>query len=84
MLAGKQITLTISSTDRIKLYNQLRTIKSRYDVKYKELTGESVTGVEVIRFDVDTQNESKVTFYVGARKHQTRIAYTILETKDRE
>jgi len=81
LLTGKSVTVSFpSKKDCVAFHSSLRTVKSRYDRRYKELFSESLSEGKVIACDIITETPEIITakFTLGARKQNIPTSFTVL------
>jgi len=85
LYAGARITLSFPDEKSFdNFYSQLRTSKSRYELKFQKVFGESLTAgqvVRVVKYEVvdGYTNELRAEFFLGPPKNSTiKKDFTIL------
>lgn len=80
LLAGNSVTLEFSArADFLSVFSQFRSIKSKFDKQFKDLTGSTITEGKVIKTTQIDKSRHDYLFELAERKVVDKISFKILE-----
>jgi len=87
LLTGNRVTLEfVNRAEFLSIYSQLRSVKSKTDAELKAISGDTISGGQVIRYEnlPSTEDRFRVAIFLGEAVVRSTIKFQILDIEPTE